>query len=296
MDYIRLIDISNKYPNLPNYVRQSDKLVNLYGLYRETNKLDFPLPVIDYITPVDDLKLRSIIGLRKNNQDTNIKYYTSQQLYSDMEASNIEGNPYFLNQAINSDFIILIDLEKFISIFEGLKEVENKQGIDMIENNFLNKDGSINYIKCMQYIDWILSKQELDEIDTDGVIPTQKISMWNVGDYDPIMMKWNFNKKTDKEVKDNLPNPTPEIKKWRLKRKRDFDRNGMGVYNTSEIKLNQLGRPTIKSIRTIKEGETFSGYEFKKISKFTLWALQTDPNSTPTEFAFQGSGDTVELL
>jgi hypothetical protein len=212
MDYIRLIDISNKYPTLPNYVRQSDKLVNLFGLYKETNKLEFPLPTIDYITPIDDLKLRTIIGFRKNNQDTNIKYYTSQQLYSDMEASNIEGNPYFLTQTNNSDFIILVDLEKFISVFEGLKEIENKQGIDMLQNNFLNKDGSIDYTKCMQYLDWVLSKPELDEIDTDGVIPAQKLSKWDVGEYDPILMKWSFTAETKEKLESKLKNINSDIK------------------------------------------------------------------------------------
>ena len=65
MDYIRLLDITNQYPNLPSYVRQNEKLVNLFGLYKETNKLEFKMPSIEYIKPVDDLNLRLILDLEK---------------------------------------------------------------------------------------------------------------------------------------------------------------------------------------------------------------------------------------
>jgi hypothetical protein len=195
MDYIRLVDITNQYPNLPSYVRQNEKLVNLFGLYKETNKLEFKMPSIEHIKPVDDLSLRLIFGFRKNVEDKNIQYFTSQQFYSDMEASNIEGNPYFYLQSNKVEFIVLVNLEKFISTFEGLKEIENKQGINVKINNFINEDNSVNYERLMRYLNWVLSKPSLDEIDTDGVIPAERLAEWEVGDYDPIMMKWKFSEK-----------------------------------------------------------------------------------------------------
>jgi hypothetical protein len=102
-------------------------------------------------------------------------------------------------------------------------------------------------------------------------------------------------KATVEEVKPNLP----VIKEYRLKRKRDGDRNGMGVINTLD-KLSFLNARMVspKSIRVIREGQTFSGYVFKKVvrGKYTLWALSTDPNVPPTEWAYQGPGDDVELI
>lgn len=201
MDYIRLVDITNQYPNLPSYVRQNEELVNLFGLYKETNKLEFKLPSIKHITPIDDLNLRLIFGFRKNAQDTDVKYYTSQNFYSDMEASNIEGNPYFYLQSNKVEFIVFVDLEKFISSFQKLKEIENKQGINVLLNNFINSDSSIDYEKLMKFLDWVLSKPTLDEIDTDGVIPADKLALWEVGDYDPILMQWSFNKDKDSNKK-----------------------------------------------------------------------------------------------
>jgi hypothetical protein len=92
----------------------------------------------------------------------------------------------------------------------------------------------------------------------------------------------------------------PVIKQYRVKRKRDGKANGMGVINTPDIKtFSKSGeRLSPKSIRVIREGSQFSGYEFKKVfnGKYTLWALQTDPNVPPTEWAYQGPGDDVELI
>lgn len=293
MDYIRLIEISNQYPNLPSYVRKNENSATLFGLYKETNKLDFALPKFEHITPIDNLNLRFIVGVKKNNEDSNIKYFTSQQFYSDMQASNVEGNPYFLYHALNINFFVLVDLEKFLSIFENLKEVESKQGIKMILNNFIKEDNSVEYDKLMNYLDWVLSKPTLDEIDTDGVILADKLGSWQVGDYDPIMMKWTFNDGKNNETGNNQnqeqpPKNLPEIKKWKLKRKRNLSQNPMRIYSNTEPK---------KSNRTgiIKEGDTFTGYLFQKINSVnSWWAIQTDPNGTPSGYAYQGIGDTVE--
>jgi hypothetical protein len=337
MDYIRLVDINNTYPNLPSYIRQSDTQVNLFGLYRETNKLEFPLPSIDYITPVDDLKLRTLVGFRRNEQDTNIKYYTSRLFYDDIQASNVEGNPYFLTQAINPRFLIIVDLERFISTFSNLVETENRQGVDIQFNNFISKNGTsgtsgtsgifgtssasgtagtsgtsgtsgvtvynltLDYESLMKYLDWVLSPSELEEIDTDGVIPAEKLAKWEAGDYDPIMMKWSFNKDKDAKAKEKIdpPVPKPTIERWIVKRQRDGKRNGMGVVNTTNITFTKNGeKRSPKSIRVIKEGQTFSGYLYKKVfnEKHTLWALQSDPDSPATEWAYQGPGDVVEKV
>lgn len=302
MDYIRLLDITNQYPNLPSYVRNNEESVTLFGLYKETNKLDYKLPSIEYIKPIDDLNLRLIFGFRKNVEDKNIKYYTSQKFYSDIEASNIEGNPYFYLQANKVEFIVLVNLEKFISIYEGLKEIENKQGINVKINNFINENSSINYEKLMRYFDWVLSKPSLDEIDTDGVIPADKLAEWEVGDYDPIMMKWSFNKDKDSKAKENTePPPVSKstIEKWRLVRKRDLDRNGMGIYPTPNVKNFNISKKNKADKRTgiINEGQTFTGYKYKTLDNvFVIWALQSTNDTAPTGYAFQGKGDTVEKV
>lgn len=102
---------------------------------------------------------------------------------------------------------------------------------------------------------------------------------------------------TINEVKEDLK-PTPVVKPiietWRLKKKRDGQVNGMGIWPTPEVSAQK------KKTRTgyIGEGETFVGYKFKTIQikdvTITVWAIQSTPDGKPTGYAFQGRGDTVD--
>ena len=92
----------------------------------------------------------------------------------------------------------------------------------------------------------------------------------------------------------------PKIEKWRLRRKRDGDKNGMGIYPTANFKNFNFGdkNKADKKQGTIKEGESFTGYLFKsqKFKKVTLniWAIQSTPESAITGYAYQGRGDDVD--
>jgi hypothetical protein len=92
----------------------------------------------------------------------------------------------------------------------------------------------------------------------------------------------------------------PTVEKWRLRKKRNLDVNGMGIYPTANFKNFGLGytKTADKKQGTIKEGEVFTGYKFKsqKFKKVTLniWAIQSTPDATPTGYAYQGKGDDVE--
>jgi hypothetical protein len=105
----------------------------------------------------------------------------------------------------------------------------------------------------------------------------------------------------DAKAKEKIdpPAPNPIIERWKVKRKRDGKRNGMAVVNTTKITFTKKGEKLQpKSIRVIKEGDVFSGYQYAKLfnGQYTLWALQSDPNATATEWAYQGPGDEVELI
>jgi hypothetical protein len=94
----------------------------------------------------------------------------------------------------------------------------------------------------------------------------------------------------------------PTIEKWRLRKKRNLDVNGMGIYPTANFKNFGIGftKTADKKTGTIKEGETFTGYKFKsqKFKKVTLniWAIQSTPDATPTGYAYQGLGDDVDKV
>ena len=92
----------------------------------------------------------------------------------------------------------------------------------------------------------------------------------------------------------------PTVEKWKLRRKRDGDKNGMGIYPTANFKNFGIGytKKADKKQGSIKEGETFTGYLFKsqKFKKVTLniWAIQSTPDATPTGYAYQGRGDDID--
>ena len=92
----------------------------------------------------------------------------------------------------------------------------------------------------------------------------------------------------------------PTIEKWRLRKKRNLDVNGMGIYPTANFKNFGIGftKTADKKQGSIKEGETFTGYLFKtqKFKKVTLniWAIQSTPTSPITGYAYQGRGDDID--
>ena len=94
----------------------------------------------------------------------------------------------------------------------------------------------------------------------------------------------------------------PTIEKWRLRKKRNLDVNGMGIYPTANFKNFGIGftKTADKKTGTIKEGETFTGYKFKsqKFKKVTLniWAIQSTPDAAPTGYAYQAKGDDVDKV
>ena len=92
----------------------------------------------------------------------------------------------------------------------------------------------------------------------------------------------------------------PTVEKWKLRRKRDGDKNGMGIYPTADFKNFNLAKNqrADKKTGTIREGDAFTGYLFKsqKFKKVTLniWAIQSTPDATPTGYAYQGKGDDID--
>jgi hypothetical protein len=93
------------------------------------------------------------------------------------------------------------------------------------------------------------------------------------------------------------PTNLPTIEQWRLRRKRDGDKNGMGIYPTANTKNFNSSNKADKRTGIIREGEAFSGYKFKTLDNgFVIWALQTIPTETPTGYAYQGRGDSVDKV
>jgi len=187
MEYKRLIQLDNQYPNLRNYKPgNSNNTGVLYGLYPEKNKIDFTFPDINTLKFVAGTNFRFILVIRKDNKDTNPEIYTSETYYTDLGYSIAENNPYFSLASFNSRYIVNITYSDLITTFKNAQSKEHADGVIMNRNLFLNKDSSIDYDSLVAYVDWLVSAVDPLNIDTGGVIPPQIVGDWNYLEIDPI--------------------------------------------------------------------------------------------------------------
>ena len=173
MEYYRLYDLRNQYPAIGNYITTLPGKVNLYGIYSETNVLPIDVKGLDGIKFVKDTSFRFIVNIKQKQADTSGLLYTSEKYFKNLESSLKESNPYFVNSSLNDIFVVDVFLESFILLFESFTKKENSAGVNVLKNNFINKDKSIDYDSFVKFLDWIVSPPNLKEIDTNGVIPSE---------------------------------------------------------------------------------------------------------------------------
>lgn len=199
MDYIRLPELINTYPQPGNYIRQSKDKTALFGIYSDVNKLEFDLPNIDDIKIVNNTTFRFIVGIRKNSSDKDVKYYTSRRFMLDLRESQQEGNPYFSKFAVLNSYIVFVEWETFDLLFGDIVPIEFKQGVLMQVNNCIQKETPtsqttfINYELLVKYIDWVVSPPSPNELGSDGVIPAYGLGGWYEGNYNPTKGYFEFN-------------------------------------------------------------------------------------------------------
>ena len=108
MEYTRISNLENTYPNNENYIAALGNLqkVSLFGLYSDKNKLDFNLPSLKDIKYVRGTNFRFILAIFKDYTDTNPVYYTSEKYFQDLTEATNEGNPYFLQASFANTIIV----------------------------------------------------------------------------------------------------------------------------------------------------------------------------------------------
>jgi len=184
MEYNRLSELENTYPQTANYVVSSadTSLVSLYGLYADKNKLDFKLPSLKEIKFVPNTNFRFILAIFKDYKDTKPVYYTSEKYINDLLAAEVEGNVYFLQSSLANSNIVSYVYEDIIKMVDSMKPLEQKSRVDFRINIFSGVSGSVDYDNLVTYIDWLVDKQSpLDDINF-GVLKAETISGWNVYD------------------------------------------------------------------------------------------------------------------
>ena len=184
MEYTRISNLENTYPNNENYIPALGNLqqVSLFGLYSDKNKLDFKLPSLKDIQYVRGTNFRFILAIFKDYTDTKPVYYTSEQYFRDLTEAINESNPYFLQASFTNSNIVSYVYEDIIKMIDLVKPLEQKSRVDFRINIFSGVSGSVDYDNLVTYIDWLVDKQSpLDDVNF-GVLEPTKISGWNVFD------------------------------------------------------------------------------------------------------------------
>jgi hypothetical protein len=188
MEYKKLPELENKYPNIQSYKLEEPRIV-LNGLYPETNKILFGKPNLDFITAISGSSFRFLLKVLKTESDTNPKFFTSEKYFDDLKASLKENNPYFPLESIKSEFVVTIILSEIEERFSKLKPKEENWGVNVTKNIFIS-DAGVDYNDLIKYIDWVIQPPNRLDIDSGGVIPTEKIGMWSSSSLDTKTLKY----------------------------------------------------------------------------------------------------------
>lgn len=136
-------------------------------------------------------KLRIFSDLKISESDNIIsKLFCSKEYFQNLTSAKLAGNPYFINFSFKPEFLVEINTIPLLELNDSFLEAELNNGVLMKRNNYIT-DGNIDFEKLIKYVDWVISKPQLSEIDSDNVIPANLLCEYEKGDFDKKTGKWS---------------------------------------------------------------------------------------------------------
>lgn len=184
MEYKKLTQLTNTYPQPGNYISTQKDAVTLYGVYDRINKREFTTEDLSRVKVVDGTTFNFILSIKLADRPAQL--YTSKTYYALLEASKKEPNPYFINFSFKDVYVLDYSIDSITyTKFEQMVDTEKDLGVNMQTNNFIDYDvaqktSSIDYVKLVKYIDWVVSSPKLSEVDDNNVIPAEKLGKWEI--------------------------------------------------------------------------------------------------------------------
>jgi len=201
MEYKTLSSLQNTYPSPRSYKTQEDGSTVIQGIYPQNQLV---IPVIDFseLTVIPDTKFRFIVAICDNPTNNSIlDLLVSQGLYDDLVKSKNEPNPYFINTLLNPNTFAYIYVDPMSKTFEEQRKLEREIGVVVEFNVIFDENGIADYSRLGKYIDWIISKPELDDLDTEGVIPVKQLTKYTLGRYDQEKGVWGSDEEITRGLK-----------------------------------------------------------------------------------------------
>ena len=194
MDYKKLPELDNQYPNIKNYkIGTAENTLVLYGEYSTSNKVDFKIPSLTDLKWVKGTSFKFIMAIFKDIKDTSPVYYTSEAHYNNLISSINENNPYFVQASFNPKYMVKVVVNDLVTKFNSLGEVEIANFISMRQNIMFRKGGIIDYDNLVTYIDWVVEKPNSLYDESNNVIPSTMLAGWDVMDGNYVTMKMGTN-------------------------------------------------------------------------------------------------------
>jgi len=194
MDYKKLPELDNQYPNIKNYkIGTAENTLVLYGEYATTNMVNFKIPALDDLKWVKGTTFKFILAIFKDIKDTSPVYYTSEDHYNNLISSINENNPYFVQASFNPKYIVKVVVNDLVTKFNSLGAGELSNFVSMRQNIMFRKGGILDYDNLVTYIDWVVEKPNSLYEESNSVIPSTTLAGWDVLDGNYVTMKIGTN-------------------------------------------------------------------------------------------------------
>ena len=171
--------------------RRNQRRDRIFGNKRNLETSTSMVPKSEFTADDGTSKTRLFSDVKVTNDETTLtKLFCSSQYFQNLTSAKSSGNPYFINFSFKPEFIVEINTTKLIELSDSFLDAELINGVLMKRNNFIT-DGNIDFEKLVRYVDWVVSKPKLSEIDTNGVMPANLLCEYEKGDFDKKTGKWN---------------------------------------------------------------------------------------------------------
>ena len=141
-----------------------------------TNKIKFDRYSLNDIIGIDSVSFQFILRLIVFSGEY---YYTSSNFKNKLLNNYSNNLPYAAISALNPSSVVTVDLRNALnSLGTEYALAEQNDGAFVNYNTFIDATGKIDFIKAVEYIDWVVSKPPT-EYD-DRIIPAETLGNWSI--------------------------------------------------------------------------------------------------------------------
>src|SRR6056300_313776 len=146
----------------------------LKGEYPQ-NEISFDRFSLSEIKAFDNISFQFILQIADNS---GVKYFTSKNFLGKLQNANKRSEPYLPLEALNPASIVRVDLRQSLNGLDEQRILEQTDGANVSFNTYVDINGTIDYQRLVEYIDFIVSKPP-EEYD-NRIISAESLGKWTI--------------------------------------------------------------------------------------------------------------------